>query len=177
MEIFLHFTLTTVIAILIIVLLYTLRLIRTDLEALLKELKSMRPNIQFNNNMREYSEKEVKLTQQTYEMAMQATRDYKDPKTKKVIEKPAFGNKSDCERVVEALRNLISQFNIAMLDDYYDLVGIPSTFEDSKWAWDDLSDVKIGSSELGVWYIDLPPLKSLSELQIMHTKNNQPPTT
>lgn len=49
-----------------------------------------------------------------------------------------LGSRGDAEVILDRLRELISQFGQATVEDYYDLVGITGDFPDNKWGWYDL---------------------------------------
>ena len=52
-------------------------------------------------------------------------------------------NRGDAEDVLDRLRDLISQFEVATVSDLYDLVGLTGEFTDDKWGWYDLKSASV----------------------------------
>jgi hypothetical protein len=71
-----------------------------------------------------------------------------------------LARKEDAELVVERLIDVVSQFEVATLADYYDLCGIPSSHIDNKWGWTYLNNIEIRQTRDG-YVIDLPPLEAI----------------
>jgi hypothetical protein len=69
-----------------------------------------------------------------------------------------LARKEDAELVVERLIDVVDQFEVATLADYYDLCGVPSSHVDNKWGWTYLNNVEIRQTRDG-YIIDLPPLE------------------
>jgi hypothetical protein len=49
-----------------------------------------------------------------------------------------LGHRGDAEVVLDKLRELIEQYGVATVEDYYDALGISGDFTDLKWGWTDL---------------------------------------
>ena len=47
-------------------------------------------------------------------------------------------SRGEAEEVLDRLRELVSQYKLATVNDLYDLVGISGEFTDDKWGWFDL---------------------------------------
>jgi hypothetical protein len=68
--------------------------------------------------------------------------------------------KEDAEVVVERLIDIIDQYQVASLADYYSLLGEPSSPIDNKWGWYSLNSVDIRQTRDG-YCIELPPLEAI----------------
>lgn len=66
----------------------------------------------------------------------------------------------DAERIVTTMRNIIERFGYVSLHDFFELVGIPSTFKNNRVGWTKLDDVGFVKSRRG-WRIDFPPMVQL----------------
>jgi hypothetical protein len=54
-----------------------------------------------------------------------------------------LATRAEAEDVLEQLRELINQYEIATVSDLYQLVGHTGEFTDDKWGWDDLRSASI----------------------------------
>lgn len=52
-------------------------------------------------------------------------------------------SRAEAEDVIEALRDLISQYEMATVNDLYERVGITASFTDEKWGWTDLRSASV----------------------------------
>jgi hypothetical protein len=64
--------------------------------------------------------------------------------------------RKEAEDVLEGLRDIIEQYEIASLADLYGLLGLSSTPVDNKWGWDNLHSADIRQIAQG-YLIDFPP--------------------
>lgn len=62
----------------------------------------------------------------------------------------------DCKNVLETLQEIIVKYGIATVEDYYNIVGFPSTYLHTKLGWLMLINVKILQDGPNRWYLDLP---------------------
>lgn len=170
MELILHVILTAIILVPVVVIMYYLRLMRKVLGEINKSLNSMRSIITINNPMPEYSKLDTVATQKLYAYTTQAMKNYKGPS--RAISDVVMSNRSEAETVLNAMTETATRFGWVSLDDYYDLVGIPSTFEDTKWGWDDLTGTKIDRYVGDKWVMEFPPLKPLVDTKTKLTPNN-----
>lgn len=60
-----------------------------------------------------------------------------------------FISKEDAQKVLDALNEIIDGFGFTSLEDFYDLIGRPSSYTDNKWKWTDLTNVDIHQTENG----------------------------
>jgi hypothetical protein len=51
--------------------------------------------------------------------------------------------RSDAEDVLDKLRDLIGDYGMATVNDFYDLIGLTGEFTDDKWGWRDLRNARI----------------------------------
>jgi hypothetical protein len=66
-----------------------------------------------------------------------------------------FQNRSDAEKVLSGLADLIEQYDMATVSDFYELTAITGSFADDKWGWFDLRGADITRVRDG-WVLDLP---------------------
>jgi hypothetical protein len=66
-----------------------------------------------------------------------------------------IGSRGEAEDVLDNLRNLINQYQVATVADFYDLTGVSSDFTDRKWGWDDLRSANVRPIR-GGYLLDLP---------------------
>lgn len=65
-------------------------------------------------------------------------------------------NRGEAEEVIDGLQNLIADYDVATVGDFYDLVGITEhDFTDEKWGWYNLSGVAIQRVRQG-YFINMP---------------------
>lgn len=65
-------------------------------------------------------------------------------------------SKSEAERVVEQLIDIVEKYDQASVADYYELIGLPTQHTDNKWGWTSLSRAEIRQVREG-YSINLPP--------------------
>lgn len=66
-----------------------------------------------------------------------------------------LSSRGEAEDVLDGLRNLISQYDVATVSDLYDLVGLTGEFTDDKWGWLDLRTASIRAIR-GGYILNLP---------------------
>lgn len=66
----------------------------------------------------------------------------------------------EAEQVLRSLIDLIDQYDMATVSDFYDLVGITGSFQDDKWGWFELTGADIIRVRDG-FILDLPPTKAI----------------
>lgn len=69
--------------------------------------------------------------------------------------------RTEAEEVIDGLRILINQFQLATVADYYALARITPSFTDDKWGWTDLRSANFRPVN-GGYLIMLPPTKPLA---------------
>lgn len=67
-----------------------------------------------------------------------------------------FDNRGDAEEVLDRLFELINEYKIVSINDYYDLVGKHGNFTDEKYGWTDLRSARVERTYGGRYYIKLP---------------------
>lgn len=139
-----------------------------------KTLKSMVNNVNIEP-FTAYAKNDTVMTQKLYEQTISALRKYNPNRTTVSGETKEFTpvvveDRSSAEEVLTSLRSVLEKYDVAMLVDLYDLVGLSSVFEDSRWGWNDLSDAKIQEVEHG-WEIILPKMR-LRDFVINKAKKN-----
>jgi hypothetical protein len=65
-------------------------------------------------------------------------------------------SRADAEEVLERLQDLVDQYEQATVADFYDLVGVSSTFTDTNWGWKNLSTSYVDRDRSGGFIIRLP---------------------
>ena len=71
-----------------------------------------------------------------------------------------IASREEAERVVETLLEIIDQYDVASVADYYDLLGEETTAIDNKWGWTYLNNVQVRQVHHG-YLIDLPSAEQL----------------
>ncbi|HEY2455627.1 MAG TPA: hypothetical protein VGI71_24030 [Scandinavium sp.] len=66
-----------------------------------------------------------------------------------------IASRAEAEEVLDRLRDLINQYEVATVSDLYDLVGLTGEFTDDKWGWDDLRSASIRAIR-GGYLLNLP---------------------
>lgn len=64
-------------------------------------------------------------------------------------------SRGEAEDVLDGLLELVEQFGSASVEDFYDLVGISTSFTDNKWGWNDLHSASVRATR-GGYMIILP---------------------
>lgn len=54
------------------------------------------------------------------------------------FESVILATRGEAEVVLDRLRELIAEYDVATVEDFYDLVGITGDFPDNRWGWYDL---------------------------------------
>jgi hypothetical protein len=66
-----------------------------------------------------------------------------------------IASRAEAEDVLERLRDLINEYQVATVSDLYDLVGLTGEFTDDKWGWFDLRSGAIRAVR-GGYMLQLP---------------------
>lgn len=69
-------------------------------------------------------------------------------------------SKTDAERVLETLSEIVEKYDVASVADLYDLLGYPTTYIDNNWGWHELVFANIHQTRAG-FLLDLPPTEPL----------------
>jgi hypothetical protein len=64
-------------------------------------------------------------------------------------------SRGEAEDVIDALRTLIDQYEMASVGDLYDLLGLTGDFTDAKWGWTDLRNAAVRPVR-GGYLLDFP---------------------
>lgn len=64
-------------------------------------------------------------------------------------------SRGEAAAVLDQLTELIDRYNVATVNDLYELVGITGTFADDKWGWTDLRSASVRRVRDG-YLLDLP---------------------
>lgn len=71
------------------------------------------------------------------------------------LDEIAMDSRSDAERVLDTMIDIIHEYKAASVADFCDLVGVDSNFTDYKYGWTDLSRTRIYRNHNG-YVIDFP---------------------
>lgn len=77
------------------------------------------------------------------------------------VKKVEFDSKEDAEKVLNAMIEIIPRYGSVLMSDLYDLVGLPTTYRDTRFGWDLLVNVKVGQVN-EKWIINFPPVKFIN---------------
>jgi hypothetical protein len=72
-----------------------------------------------------------------------------------------LASRADAEDVLDRLRDLINQYEMATVSDLYDLVGLTGEFTDDKWGWYDLRSAAVQAVR-GGYLLRLPRTQPLT---------------
>ena len=64
--------------------------------------------------------------------------------------------KNDADTVLNTLYDLLQQYGVVRVADFYDIVGLPSSFTDNKFGWMDISTADIIRTTEGRYWIKMP---------------------
>lgn len=67
-----------------------------------------------------------------------------------------LSSKEDAKRVLEGMKDIIIKYKNVSWSDFYELVGLPSTYINTKRGWTDLTGVKVLQVSKG-FVLGLPP--------------------
>jgi hypothetical protein len=59
------------------------------------------------------------------------------------------------------MTDIIDVYKVASVTDLHDLVGLPSTYVDNKWGWENLSYANVRQIREG-YLLDLPPVEPIN---------------
>ena len=71
-----------------------------------------------------------------------------------------LGTRTDAERVVETMSDVIENYNAASLADLNSMLGLPVTPIDNKWGWYSIKGTEIRQVRDG-YLVELPPLEEI----------------
>jgi hypothetical protein len=57
--------------------------------------------------------------------------------------------------VLERMQDIIDKYEVVSVSDLYELLGLPSSYQDNKWGWNYLGDVQVRQIREG-YLIDFP---------------------
>lgn len=69
-------------------------------------------------------------------------------------------SRSEAERVVEQLIDIVEKYDQASVADLYELVGLPTAHTDNKWGWTSFARAEIRQVRDG-YLLDLPPAEPI----------------
>jgi hypothetical protein len=64
-----------------------------------------------------------------------------------------LANRADAEDVLDAMRQLIVEYGVATVNDFYEAIGLTGDFTDDKWGWSDLRGASIRMVRGGYMFI------------------------
>lgn len=70
-------------------------------------------------------------------------------------------SRTEGERVIDTLRELIDQYESATVADLYTCVGISTDHTDLKWGWVNLDDANLRPARGGGYVLELPDVEAL----------------
>lgn len=71
-----------------------------------------------------------------------------------------IASRAEAEEVIDRLRDLIDQYEVATVSDLYDLVGLTGEFTDDKWGWYDLRSATVRPIR-GGYLLNLPRTQAI----------------
>lgn len=71
-----------------------------------------------------------------------------------------LSTRGEAEEVLDRLTDLINDYDVALVSDLYDLVGITGSFTDDKWGWTSLTGARVERVRDG-YLLNLPRTQSI----------------
>lgn len=71
------------------------------------------------------------------------TRPTPRPYSRNLVDYVTFDERFEAEDVLANLRDLIDQYGVASVKDFYGFAGLPTDYTKDRWGWDNLDDVPI----------------------------------
>lgn len=72
-----------------------------------------------------------------------------------------FNSRGEAEEAIERLSDLIDMYKVATVANFYDLVGVSSSFTDHKWGWDNLREARVVRTRDG-YLLDMPATRVIN---------------
>ena len=80
------------------------------------------------------------------------------------VEDITFATRSDAEKTLNDMKEILEKYGCVCVADLYDLTNLRSNYEDNKYGWTNLDDVVIYHEKNGKYYgLLLPQAKRLEE--------------
>lgn len=67
-----------------------------------------------------------------------------------------FESRGEAEEVLSSLVDIVNDYEVATVADFYDLVGITGSFTDNKYGWPSFQGVTVSRARGGGYIINLP---------------------
>src|SRR5690606_42119776 len=71
-----------------------------------------------------------------------------------------LATRSEAEEVLDRLSDLINSYDVALVSDLYDLIGITGSFTDDRWGWTSLTGARVERVRDG-YLLNLPRTQSI----------------
>lgn len=81
---------------------------------------------------------------------------YRNSNIPSKVDELVLESRGDAELVLDQMLEIIDQYGKVTVSDYYDLMGVSTTFTDNKYGWRDLRNARIIKSGRDGYLIDLP---------------------
>lgn len=76
------------------------------------------------------------------------------------IKEFVVGTRGEAEAVLDQIQDMMSDYGVVTVGDYYDLIGVSGQFTDNYWGWTEMDGMRSRSVRDG-WLIELPSPKQL----------------
>jgi len=76
-----------------------------------------------------------------------------------------FKSKEEASKIIDEALELINNYGQISVADLYELVGVPSNFQDNNYGWKSIKNVKIKSSSIyngGTYILEFPKAEKLN---------------
>lgn len=64
--------------------------------------------------------------------------------------------RGEAEQVLDHLTMMIDEYDVVKVADFYEAVGVTSSFQDNKWGWNNLSTANVRRARAGGFVLNLP---------------------
>lgn len=97
--------------------------------------------------------------QQAYTPAQQST--HQPPRTQargNSVPEFVLISRAEAQNVLDGLNDMIAEFGMASVADYYDLIGMDANYTDHQWGWTNLGQARIAAVR-GGYMLQMPPME------------------
>lgn len=86
----------------------------------------------------------------------QQTKQIEKRRTANDVTDVIFESRGEAEEVLSSLVDIVNDYEVATVADFYDLVGITGSFTDNKYGWPHFQGVTVSRARGGGYIINLP---------------------
>lgn len=73
-----------------------------------------------------------------------------------------FNSYEEAQNVLREMYDIKSKYAVLTVNDFYELAGVTGSYEDNRYGWYDLGDVKIEERNENYYYLNMPEPKRIN---------------